>query len=98
MFPYSCPMGASCGGFDIREQDYLDAGLEPNHAYSILDVRCVHSDRLLHLRNPWGKFSWRGQWSDYDQVWRNDPRLREELQPRGGGEGIFWIGFSDFMQ
>ena len=39
----SFPMGASCGGHNINEQEYYDVGLEPNHAYSILDVRQINN-------------------------------------------------------
>ena len=94
-------MGASCGSYDIIQQDYVKVGLEPNHAYSILDVRCLETERslrLIRLRNPWGKCSWKGSWSDSDPIWKSLPVLREELQPRGGEQGIFWIEFSDFMQ
>ena len=78
----------------------MEMGLERNHAYSILDVISLELDgsrRLLRLRNPWGKSSWRGRWSDYDVVWRNTEWLREGLH-RAGGEGIFWIEFDDFMR
>ena len=45
----SFPMGASCGGHNINEQEYYDVGLEPNHAYSILDVRQINNrERWLH--------------------------------------------------
>lgn len=93
-------MGASCGGYEAHQQDYINIGLEQNHAYSILDVRCVDMERslrLLRLRNPWGKFSWKGKWSDSDPIWKNRADLMEDLQPRGGEQGIFWIEFSDFM-
>ena len=90
-------MGASCGGYQVCEQDYTKMGLEPNHAYSLLDVRCLGAERLVRLRNPWGKFSWKGRWSDQDSVWRSHPALKEQLQPRGGEQGIFWMDFMDFM-
>lgn len=96
-----CPMGASCGGCDMDHHDYTKMGLEPNHAYSLLDVRCLEMEkslRLIRLRNPWGKCSWKGVWSDSDPIWRSRPWLMEELQPRGGEQGIFWIEFSDFMR
>ena len=35
-------------------------------------------ERLLQLRNPWGKLEWRGDWSDTSSKWT--PRLRAELE------------------
>lgn len=92
-------MGASCGGHGSA--DYRKVGLESNHAYSILDVCCLDVDgslRLLRLRNPWGKFAWKGKWSDCDLVWERNSFLKQVLNNQGGGEGIFWIEFSDFMR
>ena len=95
-------MGASCGGFGINEHDYYEVGLEPNHAYSILDVRQLDlpegTRKLLRLRNPWRKYSWKGNWSDRDPIWRSTPQLKAELQPLGAHEGIFWIEYEDFMK
>ena len=95
-------MGASCGGFSINEQDYIEVGLEPNHAYSILDVRQLNlgegSRKLLRLRNPWRKYSWKGNWSDQDPIWKSSPQLEAELHPLGADEGIFWIEFEDFIK
>ena len=96
------PMGASCGGFGINEHDYYKAGLEPNHAYSVLDVRQLDlgegSRKLLRLRNPWRKYSWKGNWSDTDPIWESSPRLKDLLNPLGADEGIFWMEFEDFMK
>jgi len=90
-------MGASCGGYAINEEDYYATGLEPNHAYSILNVRQLSTgERLIRLRNPWRKYSWKGDWSDNDVRWT--PQLRDELQVMGADEGIFWMNIRDFYQ
>ena len=54
--------------------------------------------RLVRLRNPWGKYSWKGSWSDQDARWDSQPVLREELQAVGADAGVFWMGAVDFFQ
>jgi len=32
------------------------------------------NEKLLKLRNPWGDFEWRGEWSDSSSKWTNKLR------------------------
>ena len=52
--------------------------------------------RLIQLRNPWGRCSWTGAWSDQSTEWT--PELREMLMAHGAEEGVFWISLEDMMQ
>lgn len=92
-------MGASCGGgnLQINEEEYAQVGLRPRHAYSVMDVRDEGNQlRLLKLRNPWGHFSWKGDWSDDSPMWTRE--LKTMLMPRGADEGVFWMCFKDVIK
>lgn len=92
-------MGASCGGgnLQIDEAEYTEVGLRPRHAYSVMDVRDEGNQlRLVKLRNPWGHFSWKGDWSDDSPLWT--PELKTMLMPHGSNRGVFWMCFKDVIK
>jgi calpain-15 len=50
-----------------------------NHSYTVLEVQEVDNkegvkEKLLKIRNPWGKGEWQGRWSDSSDTWT--PKLR----------------------
>ena len=87
---------------DSSTDSYVDGGLVPGHAYTVLQVRQIQQGyyrgaQVLQIRSPWGRFEWGGDWSN------ESPQLqacRSELEDDGvestGSNGQFWMSFNDF--
>jgi hypothetical protein len=61
-----------------------------------LNVHIANGERILQLRNPWGKGEWKGDWSDESNKWT--PALKQELGWSDADDGIFWIRIDDFCK
>lgn len=54
-------------------------------------------ERLVKLRNPWGKCEWKGSWNDNDPKW-ND-QLKNTIGDIGNmDDGIFCMPYGDFVK
>lgn len=53
-------------------------------------------ERLIQLRNPWGKGEWKGKWHDGDHRWSR--QLQRDLGLEKKEDGIFFMGYDDFCQ
>ena len=59
---------------DVDSQDVLESGLQDGHAYTLIGVKEIIKDdmkieRLLKVRNPYGRKEWQGDWSDKSKKW-----------------------------
>lgn len=77
-------------GFGSRE------GIIEGHAYSVQRVVEMDGQRLILLRNPWGRGEWKGAWSDGSKEWT--PEWMKRLGHRFGEDGEFWICYADLLR
>ncbi|KFY13140.1 hypothetical protein V492_03463, partial [Pseudogymnoascus sp. VKM F-4246] len=80
---------------DIDDNGGKD-GIQSNHAYSILRAVQYKNDRLLLMKNPWGRKEWKGAWSDGSKEWTHES-IRD-LGHEFGDDGIFWIRYQDLLR
>ena len=78
-----------------------EVGLVPGHAYTVLGVKEVNTQKgkqkLVNLRNPWGNGEWSGAWSDGSRKWTED--LKKECgNYEDKDDGSFWMSFEDFCK
>ena len=66
----------TAGAYATKDQakDFVDHGLVLGHAYSLIEAVEVTDgndqiQKLVKLRNPWGKHEWNGDWSDSSPLW-----------------------------
>lgn len=46
--------------------------------------------RLVQLRNPWGTFEWKGDWSDQSKLWKKHPNVAKAVKFVEADDGAFW--------
>ncbi|KAJ9603751.1 hypothetical protein H2200_011937 [Cladophialophora chaetospira] len=77
----------------IREE--RRSGIVSQHAYAVLDVYEGHGQRLVKIRNPWGRKEWTGAWSDGSKEWTGEWMTR--LNHKFDDDGIFWMSYKDML-
>lgn len=64
-------------------------GIVLNHQYSLLGSALTFKEnqdiRLLHLRNPWGRFEWNKEWSRNSPLWSTKEKERLKVEMLGDG-------------
>jgi calpain-15 len=101
----ACMAAYSVGDDDTQNTN----GIVKGHAYSILNVKTVSGGltgttrHFLQLRNPWGTFSWEGDWSDKSDLWKKHSDVKSALgwktsEATGKDDGVFWMIYEDFMK
>ncbi|OBT63200.1 hypothetical protein VE03_07754 [Pseudogymnoascus sp. 23342-1-I1] len=88
--------GCASPVWDDVDDDGGKDGIQANHAYSILRAVQYKNERLLLIKNPWGRKEWKGPWSDGAKEWTHES-IRD-LGHTFGDDGIFWIRYQDLLR
>uniref|UniRef100_A0A6C0JPT7 Calpain catalytic domain-containing protein n=1 Tax=viral metagenome TaxID=1070528 RepID=A0A6C0JPT7_9ZZZZ len=74
-------------------------GLAGGHAYSVLNMKSFKGIRLFYIRNPWGKFDWKGKYSrSDDDSWTEELQKELDFFPFDKDKvdlGDFWMEIND---
>lgn len=95
-FLFGCATGFYANWLNTSGAPREREGISEGHAYSIMDAKEIKGQRLLKLRNPWGKKEWTGRWSDGSPEWT--PEWMQLLDHKFGNDGIFWISYEDLLR
>ena len=90
-------MCASSGSGNDTVED-SKGGIVQGHAYTLIGAHDVDGKKLVQLRNPWGQFEWKGEWSDGDAKWDEFPKVKAALKPSVADDGIFYMSFENFVK
>jgi len=94
---------AGCvGSLQSDDSDlYQSLGLLIDHSYALISAKVVTvgetTSRLLKIRNPWGHFEWKGDWSDSSSKW-TPVAMQQVGFVANADDGTFWISFEDFQR
>lgn len=71
-------------------------GIMPRHAYSVLSTATIQGERIVQVRNPWGKTEWNGDWSDQSDKWTPEAIAQVNMEEKDDGK--FWMSYKDFLR
>lgn len=86
----------SMKNFPDKAEDNFESeyGIVVSHAYQILDARKVGNHKFIKVRNPWGRFEYKGEYSKESPKW-TEP-LKKELNYTDNEDGSFWMTFDEY--
>lgn len=88
----------TAGSRGASDDDKNEHGLVENHAYTLLkSVQLSTGERLVQLRNPWGRDSFHGDWSDKSSKW-NDSLAKEAGLKVDQEDGLIFMSVEDFKK
>ena len=79
---------------EVYEFEIIDNGykvLTPEESKEGMNI-----ERVVKLRNPWGKGEWKGAWSDDSDLWTDE--LKEEIGFVNQLDGVFCMSWNDFLR
>lgn len=87
--------GSTIGNDDTKKNK---VGLVMGHAYTVLKAQELSNGvKLIKIRNPWGRETYKGPWEDKSELWTD--ALREEVGlVVDYRDGIFWTDIDTYVQ
>ena len=84
----------------MSEEEETVTGLVSGHSYAVLNVQSAGNLRMLQVKNPWARQTWKGRFSSSDRdTWTVGLRQALNVSPddfdKMDDHGIFWIEFTD---
>lgn len=84
------------GSIENQQEINNQIGLVTLHSYSIIEIQEYLTEKLLLIRNPWGRHEFKGDWSDGSNKWT--PDAKRKLKWEDKDDGCFWMGLADFTR
>lgn len=99
----------SCSTQCVEEDDeekanfYEENGIVSGHAFTLVSANeGTFGDekvRLLKIRNPWGSFEWKGDYSDFDKTnWTDEKKRYFGYSSSDNDDGVFYMKWEDHLK
>lgn len=79
----------------LTTEGVIATGAQDRQAYAVIEVHEVGGVRLLGVRNPWGTFRWKGDWSHASELWDQRQEVLDAVNPVLDSETEFYITLDD---